>query len=478
MLRLLGQSEYGLYQLVYSVVSYLGLLSFGFSSSYMRFYARLKVKSDDKEIARLNGMFLTIFICIAFLCIFCGIIMVSQIEVIFGNGLTALEYSKARILMLLMIFNLALTFPNSVFDSLTSAHEQFAFQKSLVVLQNLLNPFIILPLLIMGYGSVAMIVVATGLTVAKLVTNIVFCLRNLGVHFLFNGFKLGLFKEMWIFTFFIFINLIVDQINWSVDKFLLGRFSGTVAVAIYGVGAQLNTMYLQLSTAVSSVFIPKVNQIVAETGDNNSLTKLFAKVGRIQFIILTLVLSGFIFFGQAFIRMWAGDGYDDSYRIALFLMFPVTIPLIQNLGIEIQRAKNMHKTRSMVYLLIAISNIIISIPCIKQWGAQGAAVGTAFGLLLGNGIFMNWYYHKRIGINTIFFWKQIARFIPALIVPVISGICIMLFISFQNIITLLIVAFIYGCIYFVSMWCLGLDKEEKQIVYLPIIKLWHKIHIH
>ena len=38
MLRILGQSEYGLYQLVYSVVSYLGLLSMGFNASYMRFY--------------------------------------------------------------------------------------------------------------------------------------------------------------------------------------------------------------------------------------------------------------------------------------------------------------------------------------------------------------------------------------------------------------------------------------------------------
>ena len=47
MLRLLGQSEYGLYQLVYSVVSYLSLLSLGFGSSYMRFYSREKAKDDD-----------------------------------------------------------------------------------------------------------------------------------------------------------------------------------------------------------------------------------------------------------------------------------------------------------------------------------------------------------------------------------------------------------------------------------------------
>ena len=38
MIRILGKSEYGLYQLVFSVVSYLSLLSLGFASSYLRFY--------------------------------------------------------------------------------------------------------------------------------------------------------------------------------------------------------------------------------------------------------------------------------------------------------------------------------------------------------------------------------------------------------------------------------------------------------
>ena len=86
-------------------------------------------------------------------------------------------------------------------------------------------------------------------------------------------------KEMWFFTFFIFLNQIVDQINWSVDKFLLGRMLGTTAVSIYGVGGQINTLYLQFSTSVSSVFVPKVNKIVAETGDDDKLTELFTKLG-------------------------------------------------------------------------------------------------------------------------------------------------------------------------------------------------------
>ena len=40
MIRLLGQSEYGLYSLVSGVVSYLGLFSLGFSGAYMRFFAK------------------------------------------------------------------------------------------------------------------------------------------------------------------------------------------------------------------------------------------------------------------------------------------------------------------------------------------------------------------------------------------------------------------------------------------------------
>ena len=61
MIRLLGQSEYGLYTLVGSVVSYLSLFSLGFTGAYLRFYSQRRAKNDEEGIARLNGMFLTVF---------------------------------------------------------------------------------------------------------------------------------------------------------------------------------------------------------------------------------------------------------------------------------------------------------------------------------------------------------------------------------------------------------------------------------
>ena len=474
MLRLVGQSEYGLYQLVNSVVSYLGLLSLGFGSSYLRFYSRFKAIKDDDEIAKLNGMFMLIFCSISIICILCGIVMIKNIHNIFGNGLTDNEYNTATILMGLLIINLAITFPNSVFNCSITANEKFLFQKLLILMQNLFSPFLTLPLLIMGCGSIGMVTVTTFLTFTVLFCNIYYCFNKLHVKFVFKGFQINLLKEMWVFTFFIFINQIIDQINWSVDKFLLGRLSGTAAVAIYGVGSQINTLYLQFSTSISNVFVPKVNRIVAETDDNNALTKLFTKVGRIQFMILILILTGFIFFGYPFIKIWAGDGYETSYIVAILLITPVTVPLIQNLGIEIQRAKNLHKARALVYLLIAIANVLISIPLVNAFGPIGAALGTAISLVAGNIIFMNWYYHVRVGMNMFYFWKEIAKFLPSLILPSIVGIVSMKFIKITSLSNLLFFAFIYSIIYCLSMYFIGMNTQEKELIKEPVYKFLKK----
>ena len=474
MLRLLGQSEYGLYQLVYSVVSYLSLLSLGFGSSYLRFYSRYKAQKDEDGVAKLNGMFMIIFCLISLICVGCGIVMLANIRSIFGTGLTENEYVTARILMGLLIMNLALTFPNSVFNCVITANEKFLFQKLLILLQSIFSPFLTLPLLLMGYGSVGMVLVTTFLTLVVLISNMLFCFKKLHIRFCLKKIQISLLKELWIFTFFIFLNQIIDQINWSVDKFLLGRLSGTIAVAVYGVGSQINTLYLQFSTSISNVFVPKVNRVVAETNDNVLLTDIFTKVGRIQFIVLGLILSGFIFFGYPFIKMWAGNEYKDAYVVAILLIAPVTVPLIQNLGIEIQRAKNMHKARAIVYLFIAIANIFISIPLIRMCGPTGAALGTTISLVAGNIIFMNWYYHVRMGLNMFHFWREIANFIPALIVPCMVGIIIAKFADITNVISLGVFAIVYTAVYGISIYFLGMNDSEKKLVEESVGKILRK----
>ncbi len=157
-----------------------------------------------------------------------------------------------------------------------------------------------------------------------------------------------------MFSGFIAINMVVDQVNNNLDKLIITRYCGTAATAVYAVGQQLHTYFISFSTAVSSVFTPRIHQLVQDNKDDKArlrtvLTELFVRVGRIQFLILSLVCTGIIFFGKPFIYFWAGPGYDDAYIIVLLLIIPGMVPLTQNLGIEMQRAQNLHKYRSIIY---------------------------------------------------------------------------------------------------------------------------------
>ena len=61
MIRLLGTSEYGLYNTVASTISMLSVLSLGFNSSYIRYYSVYKKDNNQKAIQSLTVCFLLSF---------------------------------------------------------------------------------------------------------------------------------------------------------------------------------------------------------------------------------------------------------------------------------------------------------------------------------------------------------------------------------------------------------------------------------
>lgn len=84
MLRLLGQSEYGVYTLVSGFISNLSLMSFGLGSAYMRYFSRAEVQEGEDGVARINGMFFTIFTVIGVLSLLVGGVLVANVHNIFA----------------------------------------------------------------------------------------------------------------------------------------------------------------------------------------------------------------------------------------------------------------------------------------------------------------------------------------------------------------------------------------------------------
>lgn len=118
MLRMMGQSEYGLYSLVASVVAYLTILDLGFGNAIIRYTAKFRAEGKVKEQQSMFGMFIILYSFIGLVAFILGMGLYLNVDTFYGNSMTPEELDKARVLMLLMVFNLAFTFPFSIFGSI------------------------------------------------------------------------------------------------------------------------------------------------------------------------------------------------------------------------------------------------------------------------------------------------------------------------------------------------------------------------
>ncbi|MBA5850026.1 polysaccharide biosynthesis protein [Clostridium sp. cel8] len=475
MLRKMGQSEYGLYSLTASVVGYLTILDFGFGNAVVRYTAKYRALNKKEKEYNLYGMFLIIYILIGIVTLFLGFSLYLNIGNIFSAKMTIAEVDKAKVLMGLLIFNLSISFPLGIFSSIVTAYEEFVFSKIVNIIRIIINPCIMIPLLMSGYKAIAMVVVTTILNITCLLINMFFCLYKLKIKIYLKKFDFSLLKEITGYSFYIFLNMIVDKVNWSADQFILGAVSGTVAVAIYSVAAQINKYYLSFSTAISGVFLPKLTAMVTKKASDKEISDMFIKIGRIQYIIMAYILCGFLLVGQDFVNTWAGRNYNSAFYIAAILIIPVTIPLIQNLGITILQAQNRQRFRSILYTIISMFNIAISIPLGKMYGGIGCAIGTSLGLTLGNIIIMNIYYYKQIHINIPRFWKNISLMTIPVIIAFICSFFINGFIIGSGYRCILIKGVLFTIIYIPLMWFIGMNKYEKSLFISPIKKIKERI---
>lgn len=469
----LGQSEYGLFSLINSVIGYLTVLDLGFGNAIIVYTAKYRAQGKFDEEKKLHGMFRIIFRVIGLITGLMGLILFFNVNNLFGSTMTAIELKEAKVMMLILAFNLMVTFQFSIYSSIISAYEKFTYQKIMAILNTLMKPLLMIPLLFIGYKATAMTVVITIVNVTILLSNYLYCRNKLDVKIKFMGFDKKLFKTIFGYSIWIFIGVIVDKANWSVDQFILGSVAGTIAVSLYSAASTINHLFINLSTAISSVLLPKVSKMIAKKASDEEMTNEFIKVGRIQYLIVFLMASGLTLFGKEFFIAWVGKKFITSYYIAIILIIPLCLPLIQNLGISIMQAKNMHKFRSIVLFMIAIANVAISIPLAKLYGGIGSAIGTSLSLLIGNVLIINIYYQKKVGINVIKFWKEIFKMTIPFIIPISIILLIMHFVTLHGYLHVIVFGGIYSIIYAAVCYFLVMNNYEKGI----INKVLKKVHI-
>ena len=471
LLHYMGKNEYGLYQTMGSLLATFVILDFGLPATVIRYYSRYKSLNDEEGMENILALCSRMFAVLTAILLVAGSIMYFFLDDMYASSLTASELKSAKIIFIILLANILFTLPTQIFNAIITAYERFVFLKLSAIIQVVLQPIAVILLMQKSPYAVTLVAVYTISNFLLVAARVYYCFAKIKIKIKMHYFDKELFKSIISYSFFIFLNVIIDQVFWRSNQIILSIVASTAAVATYSIAYQISYNYMTLSTAISGVFLPRVTEMVTNNEPRKSLSDLFIKAGRVQFLLLSCVLSGFILFGRQFINVWAGNGFEETYLITLLLIVPFTVDLIQNLGLIILQALNKFRFKVYVFLGIAILNVALAVPLAQRYGGTGCAVATGSTFFIGNAFIMNYYYAKYIGLDIKRFWKEIFK----IFLPTVGCMFLGMFLNYislpNQIIDLGIKIIIYASIYLVAVWLFAMNNYEKDLVMGPVNKI-------
>lgn len=472
-IRTLGQAEYGVYKLIVSINSYILLLDLGIGNAVIRYISKFRTNQDKIKEAKFLGIANIFYWIISAVAFAVGIIITILFPRLFSKGLTFDEIELSKKLLIVTVLNSVILFATTPYRNAILAYEKFGFSRTVSIVQITFRIGLSFISLRIGYGSI-------GIVIANLITTIIsgmvlflYAKNKLQLRANYHNMDFSMAREVVAFSLFVLLQMIATQINNSVDQILIGSLvvSSASLLGIYSLGIELLHYFEVVGRSFTNVLMPGLVRIVESGGDKSKIQHEMEKTGRIIFMSLIFILSCFAIVGQDFIKLWAGDGFQESYVVTLLLMSVQTITITEVVGSQVLWAMNQHKEQAVAKITIVLINIIFSIALIKWRPVLGAVIGTVISITIGDIVVMNVIYKKKLSFNVKHYFSEIFKgtIICILISSIVGVLLKQCLPSGWSSIVLPIV--IMGIVYWLLMWKYGFNSVERDIVKSTMLRL-------
>jgi O-antigen/teichoic acid export membrane protein len=188
-------------------------------------------------------------------------------------------------------------------------------------------------------------------------------------------------------------------------------------------------------------------------------------VGRIQLFLITLVFTGFVIFGQQFLKLWVEPQFKNTYYVLLCLILTNLVTLTQRIADDYIYVENRIKDSSIRLFLSSLVGLIISALLAPKMGAIGCGIGTGAGLIIYT-ISINYYYNNMLKLNMKEFFRNChLKIMPLLLGPSVVAYCLISHIELSSWFYLLTAIFIYFIVFGCLSYFFLFNKDEKMMFY-------------
>ncbi len=462
MIQQIGKSDYGLYILVTAFLSYF-LMDFGLGQTIARFLSNYRAKDELQKVNQLLGLTSKFYLAINILIFITLIVVYFFIEHIFTQ-LSSTEIEKFKVIYLIAGGFSLISFPFMSLDGVLIAYEKFVLLKLCDFISKVGIVILMIIALVLGYKLYALVAINAFVGLLILMIKLVYLSRNTTIKIDFSYKSRALLRELIKFSFWISIIGIAQRLLLNIAPFILGVFSGTNQIAIFSIGIVIEGYTWTLAHALNGLFLPKISKLNTEKDNLKNISDLMIKVGRIQLVIIGLLLIGLLTLGQEFIILWMGNSFKESYYVVVLLILPSFIILTQEIAYTYLFVINELKYRAILFISATIGSVIISCLLAPKLGAIGCAIGIFFATMVCHVIGMNYIYWKKIKLEIPRFFKECyGSFIFPILLTIIVGFASNYFYPQVGYISFGIKGVVLAFVYIVLVWSYGLNTNEKKM---------------
>ena len=454
----LGQSEFGLFNIVGSFAAYLVILDMGMNDSVVRYLLRLK-SNASAEMNFMANTFL-FYLGVSFIAAILGFWLYNSIDVFFELTLNHKEIESLKLMTLIILINAIVTILFNPVTSFLIAKQRFVFIYSSAIFLRILTTIFLIAFLLNGYKAVTVVLITALLNSFLLILKLIYAL-NLGLKVKLTRFNLTIIKKLLRYSAPIFVVVIVELIYWKLDNIILAKMIGAKAVAVFAIGMMFHKYFMSFSTAISKVMMPKIINQLDSGATPIEMEKTLTMISRSQGFVIMLILTGVVIFGKSFLLLWLGPKYTDAYWIMVFTLVPYSLELMGNVRNIFLQVNHLYWYRAAIVFTVAIFNIFTTIFAIKKFGMIGASISTGIAVLIGY-FSVNFIVWKKLKINVFRYMQNLfSGLVPTLIVCALLGFAINK-LGVSSWVDFFAQILIYSIIYFILIFYLGMNKDEKS----------------
>jgi O-antigen/teichoic acid export membrane protein len=460
----LGDTRFGLWGLIGSVVGYLGLLDLGIRVAVTRFVAFHEAKGDRQAVTRVVSTAMGLFVAGGIVASILGVVLAFVLP---GAMHIPAEFAReAAIAFAIGGVTVGIALVGGVYGGVIAGLQRLTLLNAIDLGGEVVRAVSVFVVLKSGGNLVDLALIQLGvITVRTLMYRVASWRLEPWLKVSRAAFHSATLREIFRFSTYTMILHVSAIFIFSSDAVVIAAIMPVAQVTFFVIAGNLTQAVFRVLGGVSQALYPMVSarQAVHGTLATAGILKTSMRLGALAIlpIVLTLLVRG-----PTFIGLWMGPAYADvSGRLLQILALGLCCFTSYHVLTQTMMGLNLHKAFVPPYVVEAIVNVALSIVLGLAWGVVGVAWGTtiprlALSLFLGPWFARRWL-HVPVHDFAMHAWvRPLAAMIPfAVANAVVDGAwpAQNLLVFFAQVALLLPLA---GA----GAWLVGLERNERALI--------------